>query len=138
MAPTNLPTEDEDDSLGPESEDEPDIYNQGKSTRDDANNSNTDNDQDERELYDNPQHESHCVCGEYGPSLEELYTTASQTHSPVPSRPPSPDTMISSCWTARTVTLPESPSAKTPSCPTKHRKLDNTTNTYHCSSHLSI
>lgn len=136
-APTSLPTEDEDDSLGPESEDEPDIYNQGESTKDDANDSNSDNDQDEPELYDNPQHESHCVCGEYGPPPEELHTTASQTHSPVPSRPPSPDTTINSHRRARTVTPPESPSAKTPSRPTKRRKLDNTTNTYRRSSRLS-
>jgi len=128
-APANLPTEDEDDSLGPESEDEPDIYNQGESTKDDANDSNSDNDQDEWELYDNPQHEKPlCSWRIWDRHRKNFTPPASQTHSPVPSRPPSPDTMISSHQRAWTVTPAWiSFLLKTPSCPTKRRKLDNTT-----------
>ena len=113
--------ENNDNSMGPESEDEPD---EGEHNKDNAD--------DERELHDNPQDDVETVRGQYGPS-EDLQTA---THSRGPSRPPSPDLVQHSLRRARTVTPPESPSSKAPPRPTKRTKLNTTTNTYRRSSRL--
>jgi hypothetical protein len=133
---TAIPTEDKDNSLGPESEDEePELENMGESNqRDNNGNETADN---EQELFDDPQDEVHGVRGDCGPMPDGL-TVVSPPHSHASSRTPSPDLIVSYHRRARTVTPPESPSAKAiPPRPTKSSKLDNATNTYRRSSHLN-
>jgi hypothetical protein len=68
---------------------------------------------------------------QYESPHDELQHPLSQTHSPVPSRPSTPDQPANSHRRARIATPPESPSTKPlPPRPTKRRKLNDTTNTY--------
>ena len=125
----------EDNLLGPESEDEePEVANIGESNQqDDGGNEKG----DDRELFDDPEDEVHGDRGDRGPALDGL-TVVPPPNSCTSSRAPSPDPIASCRRRARTVTPPESPSAKAiPSHPTKRIKLNNTTNMYRHSSRLN-
>ena len=124
----------EDNLLGPKSEDEePELANMGESNqRDNGGNEKG----DDRELFDDPEDEVHGDRGDCGPAPGGL-AAVPPPNSCTSSRTPSPDPIASCRQRARTVTLPESPSAKAiPPRPTKRSKLNNTTNTYRRSSHL--
>lgn len=134
-APASEAIEDKDNSLGPESEDEPEVSNEDEFDEEDHAGGGDNIDDDEPEQFDNPEDEVHTVHGgltwQYESSHDELQYPLSQTHSPVPSRPSTPDQPVNSHRRARIATPPESPSTKPPlPRPTKRHKLDDTTNTY--------
>jgi hypothetical protein len=116
MALATHQSEDEDNSMGPESEDEPDPGIEGEFNRDHC-----DGDGEDQELYDTPQDGVRAV---------------SQTQFCGSSQPPSPSLAEHSLRRARTITPPESPSAKEPPRPTKCTKLNTITNTFRRSSRL--
>jgi hypothetical protein len=97
VALTSKAIEDEDNSLGPESEDEPEVLNEGDF--DNGDHSGGDN-IDGPELFDNPEDEVHTVRGEWTWQQESAYDVLQhplpQTHSPVPSHPPSLDPVANS------------------------------------------